>query len=101
MIISIGFTQFVLLSLGILALNVLLKAGGFAENVADTFPQLAVQLGRQGLWIYLLPLAWVAFATICVTFKQGWFNPSLARWSGVGLTVAIAGVYFYAATTLF
>ena len=42
MILTIGLTQCVFVSLGILTLNVLLKAGGYAANVASSFPPLGV-----------------------------------------------------------
>jgi hypothetical protein len=101
MILSLGFAQFALISLGILALNVLLKANGYAENIASSFPPLAVLLGRHGLWILAVPLAWVAFATICERAGKGGINDKVARVTGVGLIVAIIAVFFYAATTCF
>ncbi|MDX2080939.1 MAG: hypothetical protein SFU53_09155 [Terrimicrobiaceae bacterium] len=101
MILSLGFTQFVLLSLGILALKVLLKAGGYAANVADTFPPFAVFLANQGIWLFSVPLAWVAFGMMCVTVNRGPLRPVVAQWSGVAVVLAIIACYFFAATTLF
>lgn len=101
MILSLGFTQFVLLSLGILALRVLLKAGGYAANVADTFPSFAVFLANQGIWLFAVPLGWVAFAMICTTMSPGKIGEGIARALGVAIVAAIIGCYFYAAVTLF
>ena len=100
MITSIGCTQFVFLSLGILALNVLLKASGYAANVAESFPSLTVYLAQHGLWIFCVPLAWVAVAALCARINTSLAN-SIARVSGIVVAIAILGIYFYAATLLF
>lgn len=101
MILSIAFTQFVFISLGILALNVLLKSGGFAANVEASFPWLAVALGRHGLWMFLVPLVWTAFAALCEHVNRGPFTPAVARATGVLLTVALFAVYAYAGSLFF
>lgn len=97
MIISIAATQFVFLSLGILALNVLLKAGGYAPNVASKFPDLAVMLGRHGVWMFALPLAWVAFASLCERYGK----PAIARVSGATIAAGLFILYTYAASLCF
>ncbi len=101
MILSIAFTQFVFVSLGILALNVLLKSGGFAANVEASFPWLAVELGRHGLWMFAVPLAWTAFAALCTHVNKGPLNPGLARTTGVLLTLVLFGLYAYAGSLFF
>lgn len=95
--ISIAATQFVFISLGILALNVLLKAGGYAPNVASKFPHLAVQLGRHGVWIFVLPLVWVAFATLCERLGK----PAIARVTGTAIAAGLFILYTYAASLCF
>ena len=95
--ISIAATQFVFLSLGILALKVLLKAGGYAPNVASKFPDLAVQLGRHGVWMFIIPLAWVAFASLCERVGK----PSVARAIGVAVAAGLFMLYTYAASLFF
>ena len=95
--ISIAATQFVFLSLGILALNVLLKAGGYAPNVASKFPPLVVALGRHGVWMFVLPLAWVAFATLCERFGK----PAIARVTGTAIAAGLFILYTYAASLCF
>ena len=101
MIVSIAGTQFVFLALGTLALNVLLKAGGYAPNVAGTFPPLAVTLAHQGLWLFCVPLAWVAFATMCVHFKNAILNETTAQTTGVVVAAAIFGTFVYAGSLFF
>jgi hypothetical protein len=101
MIISIASTQFVFLALGMLALNVLLKAGGYAPNVAGTFPPLALTLAHQGLWLFCVPLVWIAFATACTHLKNAVLNENLARATGVAIAAVIFVVYVYAGSRFF
>ncbi len=101
MILSIASTQFVFLALGMLALNVLLKAGGYAPNVAGSFPPLAITLAHQGLWLFCVPLAWVAFATACTHWKTAILNEQIARVTGVSIAVAIFILYSYAGSLFF
>jgi len=101
MILSIASTQFVFLALGMLALNVLLKAGGYAPNVAGTFPPLALTLAHQGLWLFCVPLVWIAFATACAHLKNAVLNDSLARATGVAIAAAIFVAYVYAGSRFF
>lgn len=100
MILTIALTQFVFISLGVLAVNVLLKAAGFATNVADSFPPFSVWMATQSLWLFALPLAWVAFASLCQYFARGLRSDMLARSTGVLLAVAIFAAYFSAAFLL-
>jgi len=100
MILTIALTQFVFISLGILSVNVLLKAGGFAANVADTFPAFSVWMATQSLWLFAMPLAWVAFAGLCQHLGRGLFSEMAARAAGVALAVAIFAAYFTAAFLL-
>ena len=101
MIVSIASTQFVFLALGTLAMNVLLKAGGYAPNVAGTFPPLAITLAHQGLWLFCVPLAWVAFATMCLHYKNALLNEKTARATGVVVAAAIFVTFVYAGSLFF
>jgi len=101
MIVSIASTQFVFLALGTLAMNVLLKSGGYAPNVSGTFPPLAVTLAHQGLWLFCVPLAWVAFATVCLHFKNAVLNETTARATGVAIAAAIFVTFVYAGSLFF
>ncbi len=100
MILTIGLTQFVFVSLGILTLNVLLKAGGYAANVASSFPPFPVWLALNGLWVFMLPMAWIIFAGLCGHFGRGLLTNSVARFSGVGIIVGIFLAYFCACAQL-
>ena len=101
MILSIASTQFVFLALGTLALNVLLKAGGYAPNVAGSFPPLAITLAHQGLWLFCVPLAWVVFATACLHFKNTVLNEKTARVAGGAIAAAIFVTFVYAGSLFF
>ena len=101
MILTIGLTQFVFVSLGLLTVNVLLKAGGFAQNVEDTFPGFSVWMARDGAWLFILPMMWVAVALFCEQAIRGTVAEKLARASGVLVAIAIFAAYFYASALLF
>jgi hypothetical protein len=101
MILTIGLTQFVFVSLGLLTVNVLLKAGGFAENVETTFPAFSVWLARDGAWLFALPMLWVALALFFEQTIRGSVAEKVARATGVAVAVAIFAAYFYAASLLF
>ncbi len=101
MILSIASTQFVFLALGMLALNVLLKAGGYSPDVARGFPPLALALAHQGLWLFCVPIAWVCLASACLRLKNAALNEKTARITGVTLTAAIFVAYVYAGSLFF
>ena len=101
MILTIGLTQFVFVSLGLLTVNVLLKAGGFAQNVEDTFPGFSVWMARDGAWLFILPMLWVAVALFCEQAIRGTVAEKFARASGVLVAIAIFAAYFYASALLF
>jgi len=100
MILSIALTQFIFISLGMLSVNVLLKAAGYASNVAETFPAFSVWMATQSLWLFALPLVWVAFAGLCLHGGKGSLPQMAVRLTGVGLAVAIFAAYFTAAFLL-
>ena len=101
MILTIGLTQFVFVSLGLLTVNVLLKAGGFAQNVESTFPAFSVWMARDGAWLFILPMLWVAAALFCEQAIRGTLAEKLARATGVIVSAAIFAAYFYASSLLF
>jgi hypothetical protein len=101
MILSIGLTQFVFVSLGLLTVNVLLKAGGFAQNVEASFPPFSVWMARDGAWLFVLPMLWVAVALLCEHAIRGTIAEKIARATGVVVAAAIFAAYFYASALLF
>jgi len=101
MILTIGLTQFVFVSLGLLTVNVLLKAGGFAQNVEAAFPAFSVWMARDGAWLFVLPMLWVAVALLCEQAIRGTIAEKFARATGVMVAAAIFAAYFYASVLLF
>ncbi len=101
MIVSIACVQFVFLALGMLALNVLLKAGGYAPNIANSFSPQALFLAHQGLWLFCIPLLWIAFATACLHWKNFLLNETTARVTGTLAAAAIFVAYLHTASLFF
>lgn len=101
MILSLGLTQFVFVSLGLLTVNVLLKAGGFAPNVESTFPPFSVWMARDGAWLFALPMVWVAAALFFEQAIRGTWAEKIAAATGVAVTIGIFFAYGYAAFLLF
>ncbi len=101
MILSLGLTQFVFVSLGLLSVNVLLKASGFADNVEGSFPAFSVWMARDGAWLFVLPMAWVAAALFFEQAIRGTFTEKIAGASGVAVAIGIFFSYGYAAFLLF
>ena len=83
--------------------NSLLHAAAIphAANVAERFPAFSVWMATQSLWLFALPLAWVAFAGFCLHFGKGPLTEMMARITGVTLAVAIFAAYLTAAFLLF
>lgn len=100
MILTFAFTQFVFVSLGILAVKVLLKAGGFQPDVAHMFPPLAVWLSAHALWLFVVPLGWTAVAMFCDRIGSK-AATGFVRASGITVCAAIPGLFLYTAWTLF
>lgn len=101
MIVSIASVQFVFLALGMLALNVLLKAGGYAPNLSASFPPQALFLAHQGLWLFCIPLFWIALATACQHWNNRLLNETTARISGALIALAIFSLYLHTASLFF
>jgi len=100
MILTIAFTQFVFVSLGMLAIRVLLKAGGYAQNVEGMFPPFAVWISHNGFLLFLVPLLWAAFASLCLHVRRAPLVESTARVTGIAGLAGIFAVYFAAAWLL-
>jgi hypothetical protein len=101
MILTLGLTQFVFVSLGLLTVNVLLKAGGYAENVAAGFPWFSVWMARDGAWLFVVPMLWVALAGLCQHVLNLKAAEHLVKITGMAVTVGIFAAYFYASALLF
>ena len=85
MITVISLTQFAFLSLGIMALKILLHASSIPVE-PNSFAAL---LDYYGLLLYALPVLWVAYATACVRIDRGVLSANVARVVGVIIAAAI------------
>jgi hypothetical protein len=85
MITVISLTQFALLSLGIMALKILIHAS--SKPVEPT--SFAAFLDAYGLLLYALPILWVIYATACVRINHGVLSANGARVVGVIIAATI------------
>jgi hypothetical protein len=94
MITVIALTQFAFLTLAIVLLNIL--------NRADTATGVSRSLGNlntASLWLFLVPVVWIGFASVCAHFNRGVLLPSVAN--ALGILVAVACFLFLAFVTFF
>jgi len=89
MILVIALTQFVFISLGIMALKIMVMA---STNDA-TIPPHVAQLNAYGIWLFCIPFAWMLLAQCAVIFSKGPIAVNIARVTGVILCVLIFVVY--------
>ena len=85
MITVISLTQFAFLSLGIMALKILLHA----SSVPVEPNSFTAFLDYYGLLLYALPVLWVAYATACVRIDRGVLSANAAQVVGVIIAAAI------------
>ncbi len=84
MVTVIGITQFVFLSLGIMAVNILIKVGTLKPS---EHPPLSQFLYQYGPWLFLIPVAWVLLAGLLVQSKS---KPGVAFIQVLGILIAAA-----------
>lgn len=93
MIRVVAITQFVFLALGAFAINVIVRSGNYSQK---TPPHLSIFLAHYGGWLLVLPVIWMAYASICQTTERGPFSTKGAQVVGVLLAAGILAVYSYA-----
>jgi len=79
MIRVLALTQFAFLTLGIVALKILVHA----NTATSAYYQ---SLNRWSLWLFAVPLVWVGFASICVAYGKT-ILPRVAQITGVLLAI--------------
>jgi len=92
----IALTQFVFISLGTMAVNILVKVGSHKTVIGQSSETLAGFLANNGIWLLLIPIAWTAFAHGCSLLRKGYLTTKVAHPIGIALTAAIFAVYGYA-----
>jgi hypothetical protein len=85
MITVIGLTQLAFLSLGIVAVKILIHA---MTTPAQPSP-LADFLNQNYLWLYLLPVLWIGYASLSMRRNRGVCRKPLAQLLGILLAAAI------------
>jgi hypothetical protein len=94
MTIVLALTQLVFLSLGTIFLKGMMKANG------DITSSLYFQfLDKNWPWLFLLPVAWIAYAQISYQINTGPFTPTVAR--VVGIVLSGICVVFFASVMFF
>ncbi|MEO8204944.1 MAG: hypothetical protein ABI615_02100 [Chthoniobacterales bacterium] len=96
MIRVIAITQFVFLAMGAFTLSVIVKASTYPDASAQRLPAISVFLAHYGAWLLLIPVLWMAFATICQSTEKGPFTAKFAQGTGIILSAAILVIYTYA-----
>lgn len=81
MIRVLALTQFAFLTLGIVALKILVQANGAIRT--SSYLQF---LNQWALWLFAVPLIWVAFASLCVAYGNS-ILPRIAQATGVALAI--------------
>lgn len=82
MINVLALTQFAFLTLGIVSLKIMIQANG----TADVSPYLQ-RLDGVALWLFVVPLVWIAFATTCVRVGRAPLTVQTAKVTGVLLAI--------------
>ena len=85
--IAIALAQFIMLALAAMASHILVNSGSIPSPPVKWSDMVATFVANQGLWLLIIPAAWLGFA--------GWAERAkgplskIAQPLGVGLTVAI------------
>ena len=85
MITLISLTQFAFLSLGIMALKILIHA---SSNPASQ-PPFTAFLDSYGLWLFAIPILWATYASASARINHGVLSTTVAHAVGVILAAAI------------
>lgn len=92
MITVIGLTQFVFVSLGIMAVKILVNAG---SSSGEPTVWLAT-LDHYGLWLFLIPLVWMFCARAASFLTNGNFITKVIQATGVILSALLFIVFAWA-----
>ncbi len=92
MVYMIGLTQFIFATLGLMGLTIIVNSLGGGQEASP----FAAFLVRYGLIIILLPVVWVAYATVCEQVNKLILSSKLAQVIGVTLAAVIFFSYGFA-----
>jgi hypothetical protein len=92
----IALTQFILLTLGTLGVNIMAKASLHDVGLGSRAHTLPGFLVNDSLWLFLVPVVWTLYARVAMVWKKGFFSPTVAQALGIALIVFIIALYGYA-----
>ena len=92
----IALTQFVFIALGTMAVNILVKTTAHNTVLGQDSHTLAGFLANNGIWLFLIPIVWTAFAHLSNFLQKSYFTTRIAHPIGIVLTICIFLVYTYA-----
>ena len=93
----LALLQTVLVVVGFIALGAVLKMSGYPDTPAVRWNPLAVFLREHGVWLLLLPVLWVAFATSAQRRDRGFLSYRIACVIGLCIAAITIMVFLYAA----
>jgi hypothetical protein len=90
-----------LVIVGFFSIGIVLKMSGYPDALMVRWNPLAVFLREHGVWLLLLLVLWVAYATPSQRFDRGFFTYRIAIVIGVCVSAVIIGLFRYAAVFAF
>jgi hypothetical protein len=85
--IAIALAQFIMLALATMASHILVNSGAIASPPAGLSDAIALFVAADGLWLLVIPAAWLLFAGWCEKTKSP--LAQIAQPLGVGITFAV------------
>jgi hypothetical protein len=85
--IAIALAQFIMLALATMASHILVNSGAIASPPAGLSDAIALFVAADGLWLLIIPAAWLLFAGWCEKTKTP--LAQIAQPLGVGITFAV------------
>jgi len=93
----LALLQTLLVIVGFFALGTVLRMTGYPDALAVRWNPLAVVLREHGVWLLLLPVLWVLFATSAQRVDRGFFSYRVACTIGFCIAGGIIAVFLNAA----
>lgn len=82
---AIAMAQFITLALGVMAARIMVSSGAIADGSRAWDDRIALFAANQGVWLLLIPAAWIVVANIC-GYRQ---SALLKGVQGVGVGIAV------------
>lgn len=93
MIPVLALTQLAFISLAVVFAKILFRADG-----PDAASGFALWVQRHGMWLFLVPVAWVILARVCDLVRRPPLAPTVAK--AIGVVLSVAAFVFLLAVTL-